>query len=74
MTSEQERLAVLEVQLKNLDSDLHEIKDDVREIKHSIETAHAGLTRSEKIALTASGAAVFGAILGVVALLTGSPA
>ncbi len=66
-----ERLVRVEVKVDNIEADIGEIRADIRELKNAAVLEHVGLSRPEKIALAASGSAVIGAIIGVIALLSG---
>jgi hypothetical protein len=73
MTTQETRLARLEERVETIREDIHEIRSDIRELKEFTWEAHAGLTRTEKIALAAASSALIGSAAGVIALLTGGP-
>lgn len=76
------RVAVLESRQRDIRieiqeirrSDLREIKTDIRALREDFSSAERGLSTPEKIALLAAGSAVVGAIVTVIALLSGTGA
>lgn len=74
------KVAVLESELHNIREDVREliagdikeIKRDVRELRTEYTEGQRGMSRPEKIALMGAGSAVVAAIVGAIALLAGN--